>query len=125
MRRFHEVLEEALDNGSDAAERELEPACSIRAFKASNDLRDEASACPRPPWAAALEVEYPCDVSTVRKAFRRLARTTHPDAGGSHEAFLRVQRVFAEALAAVERDRLVVSPFRLASNSRATTSIHA
>ncbi|MEM6786793.1 MAG: hypothetical protein AAF715_04675 [Myxococcota bacterium] len=35
----------------------------------------------------------------LRRAFRGRAQVVHPDRGGSHEAFLRLQAAYAEALA--------------------------
>ena len=35
-----------------------------------------------------LPLKVPLTVSKIKKAFRRLAKKTHPDSGGSHEAFL-------------------------------------
>jgi hypothetical protein len=56
------------------------------------------------PWAEALGVELPCDVDTIRRAFRRLAFRTHPDrVGGSHEAFLQAKELLEEALGWLEK----------------------
>lgn len=38
--------------------------------------------------AAALGLAWPCAEADVRSAFRRKAKTTHPDVGGSAEAFV-------------------------------------
>jgi hypothetical protein len=68
-----------------------------------NDVRAELLPMLPPLWAVELGVDFPCDVPTVRKAFRRLARTAHPDViGGSHEAFLHAQSVLANALAGLQ-----------------------
>ena len=63
-------------------------------------VRDLLSGAPRELDAALLGVPWPCDAPAVRRAFRRLALTTHPDRGGDPAAF----RVLAEA-----RDRLLES----------------
>jgi hypothetical protein len=68
-----------------------------------SDAREVPAAVRRPLWAAELGIDLPCDVQGVRRAFRRLALSTHPDClGGSHEAFLHAQRALEEALAAVQ-----------------------
>jgi curved DNA-binding protein CbpA len=41
------------------------------------------------------------NANDVRAAYRRLAKTTHPDAGGSHEAFVALEKNYRAALAAV------------------------
>jgi hypothetical protein len=57
------------------------------------------SAVAQAPWAGELGVELPCDIDSIKRAFRRLAFRTHPDrAGGSHAAFVRAQELLAEAL---------------------------
>lgn len=43
---------------------------------------------------AVLELRGPADAATVKRAYRRLARELHPDAGGDTAAFLRVQTAF-------------------------------
>jgi hypothetical protein len=53
------------------------------------------------PWAAELGVSLPCTTAELKRAFKKRAFETHPDrAGGSHEKFLRVQGLLAQA----ERD---------------------
>ena len=51
----------------------------------------------QPGWSVELGVEYPCTLHELKRAFRGAALRTHPDCGGSHEAFLRTQVVFEEA----------------------------
>ncbi|PAP77836.1 DnaJ domain-containing protein [Rubrivirga marina] len=41
-----------------------------------------------------LSLSYDADSEDVRRAFRRLARRTHPDRGGSTEAFHRVRAAY-------------------------------
>jgi curved DNA-binding protein CbpA len=43
---------------------------------------------------AVLGVAPGADPDTVRRAFRRCARHTHPDAGGDAQAFARVHRAY-------------------------------
>ncbi len=50
------------------------------------------------PWAAELGVTLPCTAGELKRAFKKRAFETHPDRpGGSHEAFLRVQELLAQA----------------------------
>ena len=48
-----------------------------------------------------LGVEPTADLSTIRAAYRRRARDTHPDAGGDADAFARVARAW-EVLSSAE-----------------------
>jgi hypothetical protein len=50
-------------------------------------------------WCAPLGVKFPCSAESIKAAFRRLARTTHPDAGGDPAAFLAVEQAYRHALA--------------------------
>ena len=50
-----------------------------------------------PDWSLELGVEYPCTLHELKRAFRRAALRTHPDCGGSHDAFLRTQALFETA----------------------------
>ena len=46
-------------------------------------------------WWSVLGLDGPPDtVEGLKVAYRAAARRAHPDAGGSHEAFVRVQRAF-------------------------------
>ncbi|WP_420455553.1 J domain-containing protein [Rubrivirga sp.] len=49
---------------------------------------------PRDPFRV-LSLTYDADLDDVRRAFRRLARETHPDRGGSAEAFHHVRAAYA------------------------------
>jgi hypothetical protein len=55
---------------------------------------------PRAAGAAlrALGLTTPCTPRDVRRAYRRLALERHPDRGGSHEAFLALQKDYEAAL---------------------------
>lgn len=69
----------------------------------------------RPAWAVALQLELPCTVQELKRAFRRQALKSHPDRpGGSHEAFLRTTALFEEAMAYLKSAR-ATEP-RLTSN---------
>src|SRR5699024_3273966 len=63
----------------------------------------EAELTARHPWCAALRVRFPCSVESVKAAYRRLARTTHPDAGGDPAAFRVVEEAYRAALAYFEQ----------------------
>jgi hypothetical protein len=81
-------------------------------------LADEAVAAASPAWATSLGLALPCSEEDVKRAFRRLARTTHPDCeGGSHEAFLRAQQLRDEALAVVRTVERFASPVRFARSA--------
>jgi hypothetical protein len=98
MRAFADVLEEEL--------RKDAPAPSAPRTSCDDAFAGAILAgTPRdvPGWAAALDVSYPCSETQIRRAFRRRAFETHPDRGGSHEAFLAVRRAHDEALAALAR----------------------
>jgi len=56
-----------------------------------------------------LGVTRNADAEEVRAAYRRAAKRAHPDGGGSHEAFLRVQKA-AEALLADLQKRSFSQP---------------
>jgi len=45
-------------------------------------------------WLPDLELEWPCDVSDVTSAFRRLAMKYHPDMGGTSEDFIRIKLAY-------------------------------
>lgn len=54
------------------------------------------------PWWKVLGlVERPMTEAAVRLAYRDAARRTHPDTGGSQEAFVRVQRALEDGLRAM------------------------
>ena len=50
-----------------------------------------------PHWADVLGVEPPFRSSKVREAYRARSKSTHPDAGGSHVEFVRLQAAYEEA----------------------------
>ena len=43
-----------------------------------------------PHWSQVLGVAVDADVAAIETAYRRRARTAHPDGGGSHEAMARL-----------------------------------
>ena len=59
----------------------------------------DANACSsKRPWWEVLGVSPDCDASHVRKAFRFGCQSTHPDKGGTHEAFCEVYAAYEKAL---------------------------
>ncbi|MGE3821992.1 MAG: DnaJ domain-containing protein [Isosphaeraceae bacterium] len=74
-------------------------------FYASEEdgIRDvHASLTSRHAWCAALGIKFPCSTESIKAAYRRLARATHPDSGGVSEEFLAVERAYRAALAYLE-----------------------
>jgi hypothetical protein len=57
---------------------------------------------PLPSWVV-LGVARDASVLEIKRAFRRLALATHPDQGGSAEAFARVKRAYDSLLRRAER----------------------
>jgi hypothetical protein len=43
-------------------------------------------------------LSFPCTVAEVKAAYRRLAKRAHPDHGGSHGEFLKLQAAYEQAL---------------------------
>jgi hypothetical protein len=71
-------------------------------FYASEEdgIRDvEATLTAKYAWCATLGVRFPCSADSVKTAYRRLAITSHPDAGGDFARFRRVEQAYREALA--------------------------
>jgi hypothetical protein len=57
-----------------------------------------------------LGVTRSAGVEDIRRAYRRAAKTAHPDQGGSNEAFLRVQRAAEFLLAEIQTRGLSDAP---------------
>ena len=45
-----------------------------------------------------LNLSFPCPVSEVKAAYRRLVKGIHPDQGGSHDEFLALREAYEQAL---------------------------
>jgi len=58
----------------------------------------------RPTCLKVLGLELPCTEADVLTAYRKLAKTQHPDAGGDLNQFLRLQRYFEEASELVRKE---------------------
>ncbi len=71
-------------------------------FYASEEdgIRDvEAALIAKYPWCDRLGVRFPCSAASIKTAYRRLALTTHPDAGGEAAEFRAVEQAYRAALA--------------------------
>lgn len=51
-----------------------------------------------PKCFQVLHLKWPCTVTEVQEAYRRLVKSTHPDAGGSHDKFIELQAAYEQAL---------------------------
>jgi hypothetical protein len=51
-----------------------------------------------PACLQVLHLSWPCTVTEVQEAYRRLVKTAHPDGGGSHDKFLELQAAYEQAL---------------------------
>lgn len=61
-----------------------------------------------PGCIRSLGLEMPCREEDIKRAYRQLAETMHPDRGGDRQEFLLLQRQFEEALAFIrEADAIV------------------
>ena len=58
-----------------------------------------------PPWCVTLGLELPCGIDEVKAAYRRLAKLSHPDAGGKAEDFVAIESAYRDALAYCQRTR--------------------
>ena len=56
---------------------------------------------------ALLGTEWAADPAVVRRAWRTASQTAHPDAGGSHDAFIRMQHAWEVLADATRRTRYV------------------
>lgn len=50
-------------------------------------------------WWESLKVSAGADRSTIEAAYKNLARTAHPDAGGNHDVWVRLQEAYDQAMA--------------------------
>ncbi len=76
-------------------------------FYASEEdgIRDvEAALTAKHNWCATLGVRFPCSADAIKAAYRRLARASHPDAGGDAAEFQVVEQAYREALAYFAHD---------------------
>lgn len=71
-------------------------------FYASEEdgLRDaETTLAAKHPWCDVLGVRFPCSAGSIKAAYRRLAKTAHPDTGGEAAEFRVVEQAYRAALA--------------------------
>lgn len=54
------------------------------------------------PWREVLGIKGPCDDTAIKAAYRNLAKTAHPDKGGSKEQMAILARARDEALEAIK-----------------------
>lgn len=66
-------------------------------LKALPAAGQSVSAMGREWWMDVLGVDHEASFETVRTAYRRMARTSHPDAGGSHARMSLVNAAWKEA----------------------------
>lgn len=86
----------------DALRREGKVAYRGAFFYASEEdgIRDvHAALTSKHAWCASLGVKFPCSPQSVKAAYRRLARTLHPDAGGDPAEFRTLEQAYRDALA--------------------------
>jgi hypothetical protein len=57
-----------------------------------------------PAWCAVLAVPWPCTAEDAKAAFRRLAKTLHPDRGGDAAEFHRIESAYRTAMKALQND---------------------
>ncbi len=60
-------------------------------------FEDDPATPGRPHWASVLGIEPPYSLDRVRDAYRARSKAAHPDAGGSHAEFIRLQAAYDEA----------------------------
>lgn len=60
-------------------------------------LAPTRSASDAPSWAAVLGIAPPFRIEEIRSAYRSRSKALHPDAGGSHAEFVRLQAAYEEA----------------------------
>lgn len=51
-----------------------------------------------PTCLQVLQLSWPCTVTAVQEAYRKLVKSAHPDGGGSHDKFLSLQAAYEQAL---------------------------
>ena len=51
-----------------------------------------------PECLEVLNLSWPCTMTEVKEAYRILVKRAHPDGGGSHDKFLKLQKAYEQAL---------------------------
>jgi hypothetical protein len=67
-------------------------------FAAPHHERTVAGGRQSPKCLHVLGISWPCTVTDVREAYRRLVKSAHPDGGGNHDGFLALQAAYEQAL---------------------------
>lgn len=57
-----------------------------------------------------LNLSWPCTEAEVKRAYRKLAKSAHPDGGGSQEQFLALQEAYVQALQVCRRHAEATNP---------------
>jgi hypothetical protein len=57
-----------------------------------------------PRWSVVLGLTLPCRLDDVKTAYRRLAKTAHPDAGGNAKDFIAIEGAYREGLTYCQRN---------------------
>jgi hypothetical protein len=70
-----------------------------RAIFYTTPIEDRQQSWQVPACLQALGLGPKATPALVKAAYRRLAKTAHPDAGGTHEAFVALQEAYEQALA--------------------------
>jgi hypothetical protein len=93
------TYDENLDTIADVV-RTLEEWISLRILERPKAytpfIRDDPNA-----WWNVLGISINAGRVEIERAYREAAKISHPDAGGTHEAFLRVQRAYREAISSL------------------------
>jgi len=63
-----------------------------------NSERNKRYGSESPKCLEVLQLSWPCTVTGVQEAYRRLVKSAHPDGGGSHDKFLELQAAYEQAL---------------------------
>jgi hypothetical protein len=61
------------------------------------DVEQPSSTTGVPFWASVLRVDPPFNLEKIREAYRSRSKSAHPDTGGSHQDFIRLQSAYEEA----------------------------
>jgi hypothetical protein len=92
-----EELEKEGRAWSESQQRYYYVMSSSNAWYEEEDEFDEEDSLPA--FVEILELSVPFSIHDVKRAYRKKAKTAHPDAGGSIEEFLALQESYEKALA--------------------------
>lgn len=60
--------------------------------------REKRHGAKLPKCLEVLHLSWPCTVTEVQEAYRKLVKSAHPDGGGNHDKFLELQAAYEQAL---------------------------